>query len=186
MESWNMQAPFPYPAPAASAQPTQYPVSSEPFGAVHPSYATPVQHQRRRASPYLETQTTYSTVTVAIPSRDHDNAKYDHNRLVALFILPPLFLTLWNHASSIPLQTFLYLTLLVYAIDLANLREFYLGILWLSTFILSVVHAGTSLLGLPDEEAAGANMLAVLMKLLCECLLFGCLVSDPEGSRDLL
>ena len=175
-----MQAPFPFPAPAASAQPTQYPISNEPFGTVHPTYATPVEHQRRRASPYLEAQTTYSDVTTdAKPTRGHDDTKYVHNRLVALFILPPFLLTLWNHTSSIPLQTFLYLSLVMYAVDLADLREFYLGMLWLSTLILSVVHAGTSFLGLPDDEASGTGMLVAVTKLLCEFLLFGCLVSDP-------
>ena len=174
-----MEAPFPYPLPAATPQPTQYPASNEPFGVVHPTHTTRAQHHRRRASPYVETQITYANAISGKSNRDQGDAQYAHNRLVAVFLVPPLYLILWNHSSPIPLQTFLYLTLILYAIDLANLREAYVALLWTSALIMSIVNGWMLLLGLPEEkeDASGVSILVLLVKLLCESLIFGCLVS---------
>jgi hypothetical protein len=142
-----MQAPFP-PAPAAaatSAHPTQYPASTEPFGAVNPSYTSPAQ--RRRQSPYALSPTTYSGAQSATLPRQQESSQYGHNSLVAIFLLPPLFFTLWNHVSPIPLQTFLYIALIAYAADLANLRDFYIILLWTGALVMTLVNAGAALVG---------------------------------------
>jgi hypothetical protein len=110
-------------------------------------------------------------------ARDQSEAKYHHNGLVAIFLLPPLFLTLWNHTSPYPLQTFLYMALAVYAADLANLRETYIVLLWVGAVVVTVVNGASALLDVQDDEAAGANMVLVMMKILCEALLFVCAVS---------
>jgi hypothetical protein len=170
--------PPPYPA-AAVPQPTHYPASTEPFGAVNPTYAaaSPVQAQRRRPSPYLLSPTTY-TGAAAPKQQQRETIRYAHNGLIALFLLPSLFLTLWNHVSSIPLQTFLYFALTIYAIDLANFRDFYVGVLWTGAVIMTVVNGGATLFNVADDEAGGANMVLVMMKLLCEGMLFVCLVRN--------
>jgi hypothetical protein len=178
-----MQSPFP-PAPAAAtAHPTQYPASTEPFGAVNPSYTSPAQ--RRRQSPYLLSPTTYSGAHTATPPRQQDNAQYGHNTLVAIFLVPPLFFTLWNHVSPIPLQTFLYIALLVYAADLANLRDFYVMLLWIGALVMTLVNAGAALVGVSGEGAGvgAATRLLISMRLVSECLLYVCLVSliEREG-----
>jgi hypothetical protein len=178
--------PPPYPASAAAPQPSHYPASTEPFGAVNPTYgaASPVQAQRRRPSPYLLSPTTYTGAAASAPKQPQEINRYEHNGMVAFFLLPSLFLTLWNHVSSVPLQTFLYFALTIYAIDLANFRDFYLGILWVGAVVMTVVNGGATLFNVADDEAGGANMVLVMMKLLCEGMLFVCLVRKNGAERD--
>lgn len=65
----------------------------------------------------------------------------------------------------------------MYAIDLANFRDFYVGMLWFGAIIMTVVSGGTGLLGVQDDEATGTNMVLVMMKMFCDGLLFVCVVS---------
>lgn len=178
-----MQTPFP-PAPAAAtAHATQYPASTEPFGAVNASYTSPAQ--RRRQSPYLLSPTTYSGAQIAMPPRHEENTLYGHNVLVAVFLVPPLICILWNHVSPMPLQAFLYIALIVYAADLANLRDFYVTLLWIGAFVITLVNAGAALVGVSGEVAGGANRMLMSMKLVSDCLLFVCLVSQSRRLRSL-
>jgi hypothetical protein len=149
--------------------------SNEPFGAVESVFLNSTQQQRRRASPYVLAPTVYPTVSTTTSKPIHD-ATYPHNLMVALFLLPALFMTLWNHSSSIPLQAFIYLALLTYASDLADLREMYLVILWFGAIVMTAINTGTALAALGDRDATGYHLPAFIMKHSCEFLLFICTV----------
>jgi len=93
---------------------------------------------------------------------------------VTLFILPPIFLTLWNHASPYPLQTFLYLASVIYAVDLANLREFYIIMMFISAFVMILVNAISGLLNINEDETASPSTMLVITRILCETMIFIC------------
>eukprot|EP00547_Thalassionema_nitzschioides_P016769 CAMPEP_0194235990 /NCGR_PEP_ID=MMETSP0158-20130606/3343_1 /TAXON_ID=33649 /ORGANISM="Thalassionema nitzschioides, Strain L26-B" /LENGTH=1209 /DNA_ID=CAMNT_0038969619 /DNA_START=43 /DNA_END=3669 /DNA_ORIENTATION=+ len=171
--------PPPYP-PAASLQTMRQPASTEKLGAVSSSlYTSNSPVYQRRQSPYILSNSNYSSASASasasVSSSSERNNRYSHNVTVAIFMLPPLFLTLWNHVSPYPLQTFLYLALAIYAMDMANLRDLYVGMCFFGAIVMMMVNGITALSNVSDDETAGFNTSLVIMKILCDALLFICM-----------
>jgi len=170
--------PLAYP-PAAIPQPTHYPASSEPFGAVDPPVyqSSPQQQQRRRQSPYVLSPMSFGGEVSSPQHQSRNDEVHPHNGIIAFFLVPPLFLALWNHVSPYPLQTFLYVALIIYALDLANFRDLFIGMVWVGALIMTFVSGGTALFDGNDDEAAASHVPLIVMRLFCETLLFVCVVS---------
>lgn len=169
--------PHPYP-PAASPQAMRQPASNENLGAVSSSVYTSQEHiYQRRQSPYILSNNTYSSSAASASISNERDERYPHNVTVAIFMFPPLFLTLWNHVSPYPLQTFLYLSLAIYAMDLANFRDLYVGMCFFGAVVMTMVNGITSLSNISDDEITGSNISLVITKVLCDALLFICAVS---------
>lgn len=170
------QFPPPPPPPYQSAAPQQMPAT----------YAAATPTPRRTASgssPYVLTPSyTASTSGMNNPSlskQSKESLGYQHNPFIMIFLGIPLFCILWNSVSPAPLQTFLFGSLFLYAIDLAGFQEGYMIVLWIGFAVLSMVNGWTHLMSVEDHEASGYNMVLVIMKLMVESLLFLCMVGSP-------
>jgi hypothetical protein len=98
---------------------------------------------------------------------------YQHNGAAMAFLIPSLYVMLiqdhvhdgasWS--SSTPLTTFAILTVLLYCLDMSNLREGFLYTLWLSVIVVLSVWGWGLLLQLGDEdEHSGLNVLLILLQ----------------------
>jgi hypothetical protein len=180
--------PPPPPAPIPlSYSPMTHQSSSknEPYGAVpYPAYSAATPTPRRRAapspyilsplSPYGEPQPPSQTNA---PGHKHHDYVYQHNTVTLLFLLVPLALLLWNHVSEAPLQALLCSILILYSMDLANLRDACIICLWLCFALVSGTNSWTLLMATEDHEAKGGPMLVVIFRIMVETMFFLCLVS---------
>lgn len=92
----------------------------------------------------------------------------------------PLALVLWNHATPVPLQTFLFTTLVVYALDLCRLQDWTLAAVWVGGgVILPATNLFLTILGDEgsDGNEGGIGLLYSLLRVFVESLLFLCVVS---------
>ena len=191
--------PPPPPRPEAGPQPTpNYAVSSEPYGAVHvpmtpsqpvtqrrPHVTTPLAPPPPRVSPYVLRQPEY---TVSGSSLSNQSSKtsttkkkvYQHNGLMTVYLGIPFSLFLLSHVSQTPLQVFLYVGLVIYASDLANLKEWTLSAFWVGWFVMTVTNLWTTLLEMEDGNSPGGSMLVTLLRIFVESLLFLCMVSTKQ------
>lgn len=186
-----MMSPPPPPAPMhLSYSPMTHQSSSnpEPYGAVsYPAYSTATPTPRRRAAPspyilspsnpYGEPQP--SSQTQASGQKHHDHI-YHHNAVTVLFLIVPLALLLWNHVSEAPLQALLCSILILYSMDLANLRDGCMISLWLCFALVSGTNSWTLLMATEDHEAKGGPMLVVIFRIMVETMFFLCLVSTLQ------
>lgn len=97
--------------------------------------------------------------------------RYRHNRSVSPILLPPLLCLLLFHPTAHPLIATLFMTLVLYALDLANMRDGAALGVWLG-FALSSL---TLLSGLWDD--ASVALTTIVAQISSSILLLFCLVS---------
>ena len=104
--------------------------------------------------------------------------EYQHNRVAVLFLVPPLMAVFYSIDSPYPIQTTIFLTLTMYAMDMANARELLSVFLWVSSAILTLITGWFLLLGTPDDEDGGLTTLTVILRTAGNCFLFLCMVGS--------
>jgi hypothetical protein len=156
---------------------------AEPYGAVpYPVYSAAVPTPRRRAapSPYILSPAPYGVTqspATVMSHQKHQNHSYEHNSIALVFLLGPLALLLWNHVSEAPLQALISCALVLYSLDLANLRDACMIGMWVCFALVSGTNSWTLLMATDDHEATGGTMLVIIFRMMVETLFFLCLVS---------
>lgn len=79
--------------------------------------------------------------------------------------------------SEAPLQALLCSVLLLYSLDLANLRDACIVTLWLCFALVSGTNSWTLLMATEDHEAKGGTMLVIIFRMMVETLFFLCLAT---------
>lgn len=94
---------------------------------------------------------------------------YDHNVVTSCLWLPCWCLIFLGQGSNVPLQTFMALSVVVYGLDLAMLREAVLYTVWLSAIVQSLV---TMWYGLLAENSDDDAVLTILFGTAVQALFF--------------
>lgn len=96
----------------------------------------------------------------------HKKIRYEHSIRMMLFLVPTGMLTLGSHQSSTPVMLFLAWALILYALDLANLRDFIPWTLWLGVPILTLTQGWFFLLdeGRDDSVDSGYDILQMIFQ----------------------
>jgi hypothetical protein len=156
----------PPPPPVPRAQPAGYHEPyHEPYGAVQMTQRRTAATEASSASYYhSEAATTYSTPytaqvaspmyyaaaspsPVTLPSSTPSRVSYAYNRVALVFLLPPLLAILYTgrpeeeSETSLLLPVLLCTVLVLYSLDLANLRNASLSGTWMAFVILSATNA---------------------------------------------
>ena len=101
---------------------------------------------------------------------------YQHNTITAIFCIPSLWIVLEGFESSTPMIAFLCVSLFLYALDLAHLRQEFVFGLWSAVFIMTFLSGWFVLI--EDEDANGqggdAIVLFYLVQIAVNALLFTC------------
>ena len=80
---------------------------------------------------------------------------------------------LWFHGDTLwVLQLCLILALILYAVDLMNLRDVTLSLVWIFSVVFTMASGFATLLQVDDADATGSHMLFYLLRLTVEGLLF--------------
>ena len=103
--------------------------------------------------------------------------EYQHNVKSMMALFPSLASILWWHESSVIIQIFLFMALILYGLDLMNARDALAVVIWNAAFVLSIASGIGSLLLLDDNDAAGGSMVLALLQLGVESMFFCCMVS---------
>ena len=150
-----------------------------PYGATTPSsYGTP--------------QPVYSSFP-ATSQKDDTSKKhshYKHNLISLSFLLPTLASILWWHESAVVIEIFLFMALILYALDLINSRDAVAVCLWIAALILTMASGFGMLLQVDDAEATGASSIFYLLRLAVDGMLFCAMVCthsfNPHGDVPVL
>jgi hypothetical protein len=103
---------------------------------------------------------------------------YQHNLQSLTSLCTTLASLLWWHESTIIIQIFAFVGLILYGLDLCNARDSLAVSVWIAAFILTMASGIGSLLLVDDADAVGVNMLVYLLQLLVEGVLFFSMVRD--------
>jgi hypothetical protein len=89
---------------------------------------------------------------------------YKHNKLISTLLLPTGFFLLSNHQSTAPSICFLFIALIVYALDLIQSRDGVLCITWLAVPVLSLVTGWSWFSEDYGRDSTGVALLQILFQ----------------------
>jgi hypothetical protein len=137
---------------------SSYAVPPSSYGKPHPT-PSPLYQERRSSAAAAEMQ------------------QYQHNSSSLLFLIPSLASILWWHESFVVIQIFLFVSLVLYGLDLINARDALAVGIWVSALVLTMASGFGTLLQVDDADATGGAMILFLLRLSVEGMLFCSIVS---------
>ena len=159
-----------------------------PYGKVpttpspYAGYTSDTSYASTASSTYEYTIANHNNVLKSQPSNKpakgmkQDASPYQHNVMIAAFWIPCLWIVVQNYESSTPMTAVLCVSLALYALDMANMRQALLFGLWLSAVIMVFVTGWFTLI--EDEEGdsqgSGALVLFYLVQIAIHSMLFVC------------
>jgi hypothetical protein len=164
------------PAPQAPAS-QRY----EPYGKIQIPSASYSGISHRNTSTEQQNVSSY-----ILPSTPRDDTKlrstteksrpsalfYFHNTATLSFLIPTLASILWWHDSIIVLQTFLFVALGLYALDLLNSRDGIAVGVWIGAFGMTIASGYGTLLQVDESSSTGVSMINFLLQLSVEGMSF--------------
>ena len=121
----------------------------------------------------------YGSQKVAAAAPAPPSYQYAHNTASLSFLLPTLLSILWYHDESpAVVQVAMFVTLVVYLLDLINARDGLCVSVWIGALVVTMVSGFMTLLEVDDAEASGSAMILYMLRLAVEGMSFCSWVSS--------